>query len=122
MSDLLGMKLGSNRKKVTIVDVKSERYDPNDKNDKLYIIARSPEGATYKISEVWIRNHRQEVEVRGLWLNKDHTGRAVSGTSLFGRLMQFLSAIEIKDLIGKEIYVEPKPNGFMAIVTYEEYD
>jgi hypothetical protein len=119
MNDLLGMRLGSCRKKATIVDIKSEKYDPNDKNDKLYIMVKSPEGTPFKVSEVWIRNHRQEIEVKGLWLHPDHTGTAVSGTSLFGRLMQYLSVREIKDLIGKEVFLEPKTNGFMAIVLYD---
>ncbi len=117
---LAGLKIGSSRKKVTITDVNSKRFAPEDKNDRLYIDTISSDGATYKVSEVWIRNYKQEIISKGLWLNMDYTEKALDKTSLLSKLLQHIGATGITDMVGKEVYVEPKENGFMGIVVYED--
>ena len=114
------LKIGSSKKKVTIVEIESKYYSPQDKDERLYIHAVSNAGKAYKVSEIWIRDHNQEVIPRGLWLNLDDSNSALDPTSPLVRLLQHVGAADLPALIGKEVTVEPKPNGFMAIIAYEE--
>lgn len=116
---LLGLGIGSSRKKVKITDIECEKYDPNDRNERVYIHTTSDDGAKFKVSEVWIRDHKQEIVPKGLWIDLDHTNTAIRQTTLLARLMQYVGASNTDELLGKELFVEPKQNGFMAIVLYE---
>jgi hypothetical protein len=118
--NLLQLAVGSSRKKVTITGIESKRYAPEDKDDRVYIDTIAVNGKTYKVSEIWIKNYKQEVIPRGLWLNMDDSNQALDATSPLVQLLQYLGAVTLADLIGKEVYVEPKPNGFMAIISYDE--
>jgi len=118
--NLLQLAPGSPRKKVTITDIESKRYAPEDKDDRVYITTVSVNGKTYKVSEIWIKDHKQEIVSKGLWLNMDDSNQALDPTSPLVRLLQYMGATTLADLIGKEVMIEPKPNGFMAIISYDE--
>lgn len=119
MSDTLRLSIGTSRKKVKIVNVTAERYSPTDKNPKVHISTVAGDGAPFKINEVWVRNHKNEVVPKGLWVNTDDTGEALHKESLLAKLLAFLGVQTTEEMIGKEVIVEPKDNGYMAIVMYE---
>jgi hypothetical protein len=118
MSSLNDLIIGSSRKKVKIVKVESKKFAPEDRNDRIYVHTCAEDGTPYKVSEIWLRNHKGSIEVKGLWLKLDESGQILKN-SLLARLMSFLKANKISDMTDKEVYLEPKENGFMAIVTYE---
>lgn len=120
MSDILQMKIGSPRKTAIIKEIWTERLPSNERAEKVHMKCESSDGAPYDISEMWFKNHKQEVTVKGIYINRDHTNVAIHPTSLMARLMQYFNVTSVAELIDKEIFVEPKPNGFMAIVAYDD--
>lgn len=114
--DVLNLKLGNKRKKVTIKNITTRTLDDGSK--RIYFDTSAEDGVRYKINEVFIRDHNNEVRIKGLWLNYDTNG-GILLTSTLGRLLQHLKANSLLELIDKEITIEPKENSFMAIVCYE---
>jgi hypothetical protein len=120
MEEVLSLKIGSSKKKVKITHV--EMIDAGtattDKRFRMHTI--SDDGMAYKINEIWIRDHTKKIAVKGLWVNYDYTNNELQSTSLLARFLRFMGVSDTKELIGKEVTVEPKENGFMAIVAYDE--
>ena len=104
--------LGSSRKLGTIAGY--EFRDPKG-SKKLYLHVTTDDGKKYTINEVWIENRDGETVTQGLWLDLDHTGR-LCDRSVLGRLLTLVGANSITGLVNKQVYIEPKPNGFMSIV------
>lgn len=119
MSDTLKLSIGTSRKKVKITNVTAEKYCPTDRNPKVHISTVASDGAPFKITEVWVRNHKDEVVPKGLWVNPDDSGEALHKESLLAKLLAFLGVTNTGEMIGKEVLLEPKDNGYMAIVMYE---
>jgi len=115
--DVLNLKLGGSRKTVKIENVYTKTLE--DGSERLYFDTIAEDGVKYKINEVFIKDHSGEIKVKGLWLNYD-TDRQILYTSTLGKLLQYLKAASLADLVGKEILIQPKENNFMAIVCYEE--
>ena len=125
MNDVLDLKLGSPRKSATVkklwLEETAQINDTGEKKsaDKLHFRAESSDGAPYDISEIWLYNHKNELITKPLFVNRDFTNEAIHPTSALGKLMKFFQITELKEFIGKDVYLEPKPNGFFAVVTYE---
>jgi hypothetical protein len=117
---IIGLKMGTARQRATIVDVNSKLEDTDPVNERVMLSVKMNTGNTMDIGEVWLRNYRKELVARSLWVNKDHTNAALSSTCVLALLLQYLGVSDPVDLIGKEVFVEPKPNGYPAIVAYED--
>lgn len=111
----LSLSIGSNQKKVTIVDIESRPVKDGNPNERIFISTKSDDGAEYKCNEVWVKDYQGNLVVKSLWLNYDDTKEKLLATSLMGQLLTLLNIDNTNDLIGKEVTVKPKDNGFMAI-------
>ncbi len=116
---IINLKLGTARQRATIVDINSVKTETDPENERISLTVKTNNGATLPIGEIWLRNQRQELIPKSLWVNKDHTNEALSSTCVFALLLQYLGVTDPMDLIGKEVLMEPKPNGYPAIVAYE---
>jgi hypothetical protein len=120
MNDVLNLKIGSNKKKVKITRIEMRPCADGNPNKRFYLFTESEDGAEYKVNEIWTRDHENKLVVKSLWLNFDHTGTQLLSTSLLAKFLQYLKIDNVNEMIGKELLLEPKPNGFMAIVAYDE--
>lgn len=120
MSEVRSLKIGSNKKKVKIVGTDEKASVDGNPNKRFYIFTESDDGAQYKVNEVWVKDHTGTLTVKGLWLNYDCTGEQLLSTSLLAKFLQYMHVDDVADIIGKEVILQPKPNGFMAIVAYDE--
>jgi hypothetical protein len=120
MNEVRSLRIGSNKKKVRIVGTDEKPSVDGNPNKRFYIFTESDDGAQYKVNEVWVKDHTGTLTVKGLWLNYDYTGEQLLSTSLLARFLQFMNVNDVSDIIGKEVILQPKPNGFMAIVAYDE--
>jgi len=118
-NELFNLKIGSNKKKVKIINIDVKPSVIGNPNKRFYVYTQSDDGAEYKVNEVWVKDHTGSLTVKGLWLNFDSTGEQLLATSLLAKFLQYLKAENVSDMIGKEVTLEPKPNGFMAIVAYD---
>lgn len=117
---IIGLKLGTARQRAVIVDINSKLEDSDPSNERVTITVKTNNGATLPIGEVWLRNHRKELIPKSLWVNRDHTNAALSATCVLALLLQHLGVSDPVDLIDKEVLLEPKTNGYPAIVAYED--
>ena len=120
INDLLNLRVGSSKKKVTITDIGEQDVGENNPNKRFFLRTQSDDGAEYKVNEVWVRDHNKKIVVKGLWLNFDSSGDHLLSTSLLAKFLKFMGVSTPGELKGKEITLEPKENGFMAIVAYDE--
>jgi hypothetical protein len=117
--NVVNLKIGTNRKRVKIVETYMRPVSEGNPNKRFFMKTRSNDGAEYKVNEVWIRDHNQEITVKGLWVNYDDSDMELFSTSLLARFLKFLQVSNTQELIDKEIILEPKENGFMAAVAYD---
>lgn len=120
MNEVTDLTIGSDKKKVTIVNTEIKPCSDLNPNKRFFIYTQSTDGAEYKINEVWVKDHTGTLVPKSLWLNFDHTGEQLLSTSLLARIMQFLNVNAISEMIGKEIVLKPKPNGFMAMIAFDQ--
>jgi|WetSurSiteA1Bulk_404760.scaffolds.fasta_scaffold17804_2 hypothetical protein len=120
MNELFNLKIGSNKKKVKIINIDAKASIDGNPNKRFYVYTQSDDGAEYKVNEVWVKDHTGTLAVKGLWLNYDSTGENLLATSLLAKFLQYLNVNSVAEVIGKEVTLQPKPNGFMAIVAYDE--
>lgn len=120
MNEVTNLKIGSNKKKVKIIGIDSTISIDGNPNKRFYIYTQSADGAEYKVNEIWVKDHTGTLTVKGLWLNYDYTGEQLLSTSLLAKFLQFLNINDVNSIVGKEVILQPKPNGFMAIVAYDE--
>ena len=117
---IINLKLGTARQRAVITDINSKLEETDQANERVTITVKTSNGATLPIGEVWLRNHRKELVPKSLWVNKDFTNSALSTTCVLALLLQYLGVSSPADLIDKEVLLEPKPNGYPAIVAYED--
>jgi hypothetical protein len=115
----LNLKIGTNRKRVKITETDMRAVGEGNPNKRFFIYTQSDDGAEYKVNEVWIRDHTDQIAVKGLWVNFDATGTQLLSTSLLAKFLKFMNVSGTQELVGKELILEPKENGFMAIVAYD---
>lgn len=120
MNEVTDLTIGSNKKKVKIIKTEIKPCSDQNPNKRFFLYTQSADGAEYKINEVWIRDHTGTLVPKSLWLNYDHTGEQLLSTSLLARVMQFLNVMSVSEMVGKEIVLTPKPNGFMAMSAFDE--
>lgn len=118
MSDL-NLKIGTSRKRVTVVETDMRAVGEGNPNKRFFMKTRSDDGAEYKVNEVWIKDHNDKISVKGLWVNFDDTGKQLLSTSLLARFLKFMGVSSTQELVNKELILEPKENGFMAVVAYD---
>lgn len=108
------LKIGTNIKKAKLTDVQIEN---SPKGQRVFLVANSNDGAQFKINEAWIVDHTGNVVPKTLWLSLDDSGDILS-SSVLSRLLNFFKCSSISELIGRDIIIASKPNGFMAINAY----
>lgn len=108
---MTNLSLGCEKKKVTIVGTEI-RTPQNSK--KLYLRVKANDGSSYTVNEIWTQNHVNERVTKGLWLDLDVSNQ-VRPSSILGKLLNTLGASSIDELVNKDLILEPKLNGFMAI-------
>jgi len=114
--------IGSARKCAIIKEFKQEKLAPKitgeENGEKLHLKLLSNDGAIYDVSEAWVRDYRGQIVPKSIFINLDFTGKAIQSTCLLAKVMNFLNISSLDEFVGKEVLVEPKDNGFMAIVAY----
>ena len=116
----VNLRIGSSRKRVKVIETDMRAVGEGNPNKRFFIYTKSDDGAEYKVNEIWIRDHNKQITVKGLWVNYDDTGSQLLSTSLLARFLKFMHVSGTQELVGKELILEPKDNGFMAVVAYEE--
>jgi hypothetical protein len=114
------LKIGTSRKRVKIVETDMRSVGIGNPNKRFFIYTKSDDGAEYKVNEIWTRDHNDKITVKGLWVNFDDTGKQLLSTSLLAKFLKFMGVSSTQELIDKELILEPKENGFMAVVAYDE--
>lgn len=127
-TEFYDLELGSSRLTAVIKSVEIKKVltktdnpsSPEKETEKLFIRAEDTDGAKYLINEAWIRDHNQQIVVKGMWVKRDATSsKLFSGkSSLLAQLLTSLRVTKVSELIGKEVAIEPKENNYMAIVLY----
>lgn len=116
------MRIGSSRKKAAIRELTLQKLAPKDtgedNGEKLHLKVISSDGAVYDVSEAWVKDYKGDVVPKSIFINVDFTGQAIQSTCLLAKVMNYFNISDLNDFLGKEIYIEPKENGFMAIVAY----
>jgi len=79
------------------------------------ILIVSTETNVFKVDEAWIYNKDNILKPQGLWIKLDSKGR-INAISTLAKIMQHLNILKISDIVGKEVELYPKPNGFLALV------
>lgn len=108
---MLNLSVGNNRLKAVIKDTE---IVPINQSEKLCIIAES-NGFRYKITNAWLDPSDQTV--KGLWVSKDINGDIFEHCAL-SKFLKLMSAKNTTELVGKEVVLAPKLNGYLAIVAY----
>lgn len=116
----INLKIGTSRKRVKIIETDMRAVGEGNPNKRFFMKTRSDDGAEYKVNEIWIKDHNQKLTVKGLWVNYDSTGEGILSTSLLARFLKFMGVSSTQELVDKELILEPKENGFMAVVAYDE--
>jgi len=127
-TEFYDLELGSSRLTAVIKSVEIKKVltktdnpsSPEKETEKLFIRAEDTDGAKYLINEAWIRDHNQQIVVKGMWVKRDaSSNKLFSGKSnLLTQLLTSLRVTKVSELIGKEVAIEPKENNYMAIVLY----
>jgi len=120
MTDVFSLKIGSDKKKVKIIGIARKPSSDGNPNERFYITAQADDGPEYKINEVWTQDYTGKIVPKSLWMDLDETAERLLATCLLAKFLKYVAVEDVKDLIGKEVLVRPKPNGFMAIVAYDE--
>jgi hypothetical protein len=123
MESFLDKRLGILTQRGTIVGLKiGLRKDQHgDNRKKLFLRVDIGINDTYLIDEAWVRDRQGVQIVTGLWFKVDVNGDVLSDSTP-GKLMRFLKVETVRELIGKEVQLHPKPNHFLAVVVTEEFN
>jgi hypothetical protein len=112
--DFLSLKVGGSKTYTKVIRVEHSPVD-----NRVFIHTETSDGRRFKCNEIWLRDHTGEVTWKTLFLNFDSTGSNILAGSNISKLLEFYNVETLGDLVGKEILLEPKSNGFLAIVAYE---
>jgi hypothetical protein len=107
------LKIGCHRKKATIRDF--EIRLPKGR-EKLYLKVCPKDGQELTVSEIWYKDENNKFVTQGLWVELDSNDQLYPTSSL-ARLLKFMGIDTIGELIGKDIFLKPKTNGFLCIET-----
>ena len=114
MKNYLNLKKGCLLKKAKVVGFQF-RYPQGRK--KLYVEVNPENGKKYTVNEVWYKSKDGTLVTQGLWLDLDVAGELYA-TSALARLLDFMGLNTVGDLLGKELVLQPKENGFLCFIAY----
>ena len=117
--DIMKLKVGGKKQVGRIEGIKTDKVPDKDGNilPKIILIVNT-ETNTFKIDEAWVYNKDNLLKPQGLWLKLDARG-AINAISTLAKVVDYVGANTLSDLIGNEVELYPKPNGFLALVACE---
>jgi hypothetical protein len=120
MHDILDLNLGKLKgQTVTVKDIKTDTVpSPRDGSTltKVILVCETKQGQTRNIDEGWVKDHKGSLNCQGLWVTLDDDGE-ISAACTLGKLLKYWNMTSVKGLIGAELRVLPKSNGFLGVAT-----
>lgn len=119
--DFLDIGIGSETRlaKVIAVDKQAVQVPSRGKeSDKLVFTVTNGNDREFKISDVWIEDHKGAQIIKGLWLTKtkSESGKMeLAPQSAVAKMLQFYGAKSPREMINKEVVVHPDPSNFLVI-------
>ncbi|MGV8131137.1 MAG: hypothetical protein ACP5N7_03495 [Candidatus Pacearchaeota archaeon] len=119
IDSVLKLKVGGKKQAGIIEAIKTEKVPDKDRNilPKILLVVTT-ETNTFKIDEAWVYNKDSMLKPQGLWIKLDAKG-SLNAISTLAKVLDYLDANTIQDLVGKHIELFPKPNGFLALIACE---
>ena len=114
--NVMKLKVGGKKQSGRIEDIKTDKVPDKDGNilPKIILVVNT-ETNTFKIDEAWVYNKDNILKPQGLWLKLDSRG-SINAISTLAKVMDFIGVESISDLVGAQIELYPKPNGFLALI------
>ena len=119
--DFLDIGIGSETRLAKVIDVtKTSVLVPSrgKESDKLVFTVTNGNDREFKISDVWIEDHKGAQIIKGLWLTKTKSESGemeLAPQSAVAKLLQFYGASSPREMIDKEVVVHPDPSNFLVI-------
>ena len=117
--DILELKIGDTSKKLKLLEVKQDVVTfKNDEKSVKAIFILENDGQSINVSEIFIKDYKGALKEQGTWIRLDSSGQLASGSGL-AKLLRFYQVSNLKDLIGKELFVTKNVAGYYSLTTYE---
>lgn len=119
--DFLDIGIGSETRLATIIEVTKQAVlvpSRGKESDKLVFTVTNGNDREFKISDVWIEDHKGAQVIKGLWLTKTKSESGemeLAPQSAVAKLLQFYGAKSPREMIDKEVIVHPDPSNFLVI-------
>jgi hypothetical protein len=123
MTDIFSLKLGSKIQKGIISNIiKEEAVDKfGTILPKIVLLIDIANNKQLRIDEAWVRDKHDELKAHGLWIKYDNDNN-ISQLSTIGKVMRYHSANTLRDLLGKEVFLFPKKNDFLALISTDSFN
>ncbi|HEY3294947.1 MAG TPA: hypothetical protein VGL38_05895 [bacterium] len=117
MENILDLKVGTMSRAGVVLEVSVEqRRDGAGKlSPKVILTVEGEDKLKYIVDSAWVERSGKGSESRGLWLRRDFNGQILH-TSTVAEVLRHHSVDTLGGLIGREVTLHPKHNGFLAIV------
>lgn len=121
-NDILNTTIGNKTQIGKISEVLIKETEDRYKNilPKLFITVETSTN-TFIIDEAWLLDKANTQVCKGLWVKLD-AHQKLNSMSTIAKLLVFFNKKSINDLIGQEVEIYPKHNGYLAIIAYENQE
>ncbi len=120
---VLSLRLGNVTESGKIVGIRIE--DMVDKYgmilQKFVLEIEAPNALLLGVDEAWVLDRRGVLRAHGLWFRPDADGN-INRISTIGKVMSYLRVEFVKDLIGKDVCLYPKPNGHRVLISIPDFE
>ena len=116
MENFLHAQIGSQLRKVKIIDIKKELINANDRESEkiVFTVFDNTVKREFKISDCWIEAGHS-LKISGLWYLANDTG-IISPNSALAKILSHYGYQSLAEMLGKEITVYPDPKGYLVLV------
>lgn len=116
--DVLNLKIGRNKRKLKIIDIKVEHIVTKDKDTKKVVFVAIDECTNniFNISDAWFNIDNLFV-IKGLWLVLQNEGDEISKACSLAKMMHYYNKETLKEFIGEYIYAYPDSNNFLVLIS-----
>ncbi|MBU1067541.1 hypothetical protein KKE60_07115 [Patescibacteria group bacterium] len=118
--NILNLKVGGKKQIGVIQDIETGIVPDKHGADlpKLTLIVKT-ETNVFNVDEAFVYTKDDEVKPQGFWIKLDSDGQ-LNAASTLAKTLKYLEADTINDLIGKNVELYPKPNGYLALIAIDE--
>ena len=116
MENFLNAQIGSQLRKVKIIDIKKENIQANDRESEkiVFTVFDDTVKREFKISDCWVET-TNSLKISGLWYLANDDG-VISPNSALAKVLSHYNQSALVNMLDLEVMVYPDPKGYLVLV------